>query len=216
MFKTTAKKCLAFLPYAGPPVAHRAADLEVLERFIFPYLLSRNDLNRILFVGADWYTVRYNRVFRDRDYCTLEINPTRRVYGVREHIVDDMQNLTRHFAMSHLDVVIFNGIFGGGLGELDTWKRTVKACEQVLRPGGLLIHGWDNVPARRSFSPDEAIESHSFERFEIPELGVSSYAVGDRNPQVYDFYLKRFVPEFRSDVAQNRLAPLSYELALAE
>jgi hypothetical protein len=43
-------------------------DRRVLENIIFPYLVSREDFRRVLFVGCDWYTASYVKVFSSRNF----------------------------------------------------------------------------------------------------------------------------------------------------
>src|SRR5438094_9531121 len=72
-------------------------DRRILEDFIFPYVLSREDCRRILFVGCDWYTAGYAKVFRGREYWTIEIDARRRKYGAPQHVVGEAENVRQHF-----------------------------------------------------------------------------------------------------------------------
>jgi len=91
-------------------------DRHVLEQVIFPYFLCRKQYQNVLFVGCHWYTKGYNRYFVERkNYWTIDIDPRKIKYGARQHVVDGMQNLTRHFHAGTLDLILCNGVFGWGL-----------------------------------------------------------------------------------------------------
>src|SRR5882762_2282845 len=53
----------------------RTDDRRVLEQIILPYFAERSEFSRVLFVGCDWYTRGYARIFRAKTYITLEIEP---------------------------------------------------------------------------------------------------------------------------------------------
>jgi hypothetical protein len=44
----------------------RLADRRLLELNILPYIAWRSDLHRILFIGCEFYTTRYERFFRNK------------------------------------------------------------------------------------------------------------------------------------------------------
>ena len=65
-------------------------DRRILEQQIFPYLLSRQDMERILFIGCCDYTRGYNRVFRDKNYQTIDVAPENRKFGAYQHVTDGL------------------------------------------------------------------------------------------------------------------------------
>ena len=72
---------------------HLSEDRRLLETNILMYLRDDPAINRILFVGCEWYTKHYEKFFKYKDYWTLEIDPAKRRYGGRRHIVDLLKNL---------------------------------------------------------------------------------------------------------------------------
>src|SRR6516165_8978951 len=95
----------------------RNEDRRVLEQVIFPSFLEADRYGDILFVGCHWYTQGYNKRFEERkkNYWTIEIRPAMRKYGAKQHIVDAMQNIGKHFKPDSLDLILCNGVFGWGL-----------------------------------------------------------------------------------------------------
>src|ERR1700756_174591 len=47
----------------GLPVPMHTEDRRVLEQVIFPHFLALPGVDRVLFVGCDWYTKHYERAF---------------------------------------------------------------------------------------------------------------------------------------------------------
>ena len=72
---------------------HLSEDRQLLETNILMYLRDDPAINRILFVGCEWYTKHYEKFFKSKDYWTLEIDPAKRRYGGRRHIVDSLKIL---------------------------------------------------------------------------------------------------------------------------
>ncbi len=140
-----------FLVFCGVDQYKRREDRRVLEQVIFPYFLQRPEFARVLFVGCGWYTKVYNKMFRGKDYWTLEVNPALRKYGARQHITDSVENVHLQFCEGGLDLIICNGVFGWGLDARDEVDAAFAACFTCLRENGLLIVGWDDVPEHRPF-----------------------------------------------------------------
>jgi len=120
-------------------------DRVVLEQTIFPEVL-RQGYGRILFVGCDWYTRHYHRLFPGREFWTLEANPELAPFGGPRHVVDSCERVASHFATGSLDAIIFNGVYGFGLDTAPALRRTIEGFHAALRPEGLLVFGWNNVP----------------------------------------------------------------------
>ena len=64
---------------------HRQPDRTLLETAILAKLAREADVARVLFVGCDWYTKFYHRMFRDKTYWTLDIDPEKRRFGAARH-----------------------------------------------------------------------------------------------------------------------------------
>ena len=164
------------------------ADRRILEDTIFPYILQQPDFRRILFIGCDWYTAGYPKVFKDRDFLTLEIDPQRRRYGAARHVVDGAENVRSHFEKESIDVILCNGVFGCGLNEPVPVDRAFQGFRECLRPEGLFILGCDDAPERKPFSPETSADKF-FSRLVFPPLGKWRWQTENRNGHSFDFYV---------------------------
>ena len=76
-------------------------------------------------------------------------------HGARRHIVDRLENVTRHFGEGALDLIVCNGVFGWGLDDPDGVDEAFRGCHRCLRAGGVFVLGLErraraaSVPARR-------------------------------------------------------------------
>jgi hypothetical protein len=168
----------------------RTEDRRIMETIILPYFAKRTDLRRVLFVGCAWYTRGYDRVFRGKDYWTIEVDATRAKYGSKKHVVDSVANLRRHFGRGEFDLIICNGVFGFGLNERADVERTFRACFECLREGGVLVHGWNDIPERVPFPLSECESLALFDRYVFPPLATAEYLTAIFNRHTYSFYVK--------------------------
>jgi hypothetical protein len=159
----------------------------LLEQRIVPYFVDHEEFPRILFVGCDWYTYGYRRVFRDKEYVTIEIDPARARFGARRHVVDSVTNVAKYFSPGELDVIFFNGVFGWGLNGREETGMAIAGCHATLRRGGAFVLGWDDVPERCPFSLDEVRELQRFEPWTLPPLATARHVV-EPERHVYDFF----------------------------
>ncbi|MDQ3849388.1 MAG: class I SAM-dependent methyltransferase [Actinomycetota bacterium] len=134
-------------------------DREVLERAIFPALLEREDLRRVLFVGTAFYTSHYPHIFASRELWTLDIDPEMARYGAPgRHIVDSVTNVAAHFPPQSLDAVLAIGVFGFGVDSRESMEATVTQLVGVLRPGGVFVASWNDAEEHRCH-PLDRLES---------------------------------------------------------
>ena len=131
----------------------RSADRHFLENTLLPTLDAEVSIERLLFVGCAAYTQRYSRLMRRTEYWTMEPQPRRAHYGAALHIVDTLQRLGRHVPPAHFDAIVVNGVLGWGLNRRDDAESALLACHAALRPGGLLILGWNDVLPRNRITP---------------------------------------------------------------
>ena len=124
--------------YKAPP------SREWLETQVLPQLPDLG-FHRILFVGAGPYTWHYERVVRKAGgiWTTVDHNPSASVWGGRRHIQARVQDIGRYCAEGAVDAVILNGVFGFGLNTIAEMNDAVQAVRKILRPGGLLLLGWN-------------------------------------------------------------------------
>jgi hypothetical protein len=147
----------------------------------------------MLWVGCRYYTRQYPAMIERRGaFCyTLEIDPAARRWGnPRRHTVGDLQKVATLYGPGQFDVALVNGVFGWGLNTFEGQNEAIEGLACVLKPGGLLMLGWNtdrsydpcSLPAvSRFFSPSER---PGFEK-RIAFGGVT---------HVYDFLTRRDRP----------------------
>lgn len=174
----------------GVDFSMRTPDREVLETVILPALQQDAGIRTILFVGCDWYTHKYERLFQDRTYWTLEIDPSKRPFGSRLHVTDSLSAVAEHFAPETFDAIVCNGVFGWGLDDERDVEKAFQGCHDCLKPGGLLVMGWNDVDVHRP-QPLEAYRWYpAFRPYVFPPLGTSRYETGTENRHVYSFFVR--------------------------
>jgi SAM-dependent methyltransferase len=101
--------------------------------------------------------------------------------------VAPIQDVRLHEAQCSFDCVILNGVFGFGVNDTDEMRTTVKAIHAVLRPGGLLVLGWNTS---RHAPPDSL---HVLEPF-FSASGKPPWGAEKRFPSethIYNFYTRQ-------------------------
>ena len=161
-------------------------DRRVLEGRIFPWLLATADYRRILFIGCAWYTQHYPWLFTDRDFWTMECDPQLARFGGRRHVIDTCERVDRHFAAGSLDVVICNGVYGFGLDDAAALESSLRGFHRVLRPDGLLVFGWNNVPAHDPLRLADRDCFTGFRHLADGPLGAGRYEVPSRNRHTFE------------------------------
>ena len=175
----------------GLPVPMDTEDRRVLERVIFPHFASLADVQRVLFVGCDWYTRHYEAAFFPaRTYCTIDPAQRARRFAGRRHIVDPLEQLSRHFAADYFDLIVCNGVYGFGLDTQAQCEQAFAACHSRLRAGGYLLLGWDDIPARAPIPLADVSSLQSFRQFVFPPFGTWRYRTATSYRHTYDFYRK--------------------------
>lgn len=169
-------------------------DRHVLEHVIFSSLRQRDDMQRLLFVGCDWYTRRYPRHFADREFWTLEKLPEKARYGSDRHVVDTLANARSHFDAESIDVVICNGVLGWGLDTPEETEDALAACFECLRPGGLLIIGWADFDGRRPVPLDTLSNLKRFEPCTLAPFPGPTYPTFSDLNQIFAFYRRPEAP----------------------
>jgi SAM-dependent methyltransferase len=171
-------------------------DRYVLEDIIIPYFVERNEFHKILFVGCDWYTKPYNNYFKNKEYWTIEIDETRKKHGSKRHIIDSLLNLSNHFTNNYFDVIVYNGVFGWGINSREDTETSFQQCFQCLRPGGILVFGWNDIPEYKPFPVIEECKIlQQFEPYFFSPLSTVQYSVPDKSDEqkfrhVFNFYMK--------------------------
>jgi len=169
----------------------RNEDRRVLEQVIFPHFLRSEACRDVLFVGCDWYTEGYNKWFEEKkNYWTVDLDPSNEKYGARQHVVDRMQNLGRHFRRGAFDLIVCNGVFGWGLDARVDVEQAFLACHRCLRKDGVLVIGWDGVEERCPLPLEECQSLRAFTPLIFPPLGTNEYQTDTPYHHTYTFYIK--------------------------
>ena len=174
----------------GGAFYYPSEDRSILECVIIPFYQLSSAHRAILFVGTDWYTHGYTRMFSRKTYTTIDPNPERARYGAEQHIIDEIGNIEQYMQSGSLDVVFLNGVIGWGLNSQDEAERAFAACHRCLRKGGHLIVGWNDLPEHLPF-PIEAVESLSqFRPVVFPPLATSEHLVENEWRHTFSFFCK--------------------------
>jgi hypothetical protein len=77
----------------GGSFYYPSEDRSILECVIIPFYQLSQAHQTIVFVGTDWYTHGYTRMFSRKNYTTIDANPEQARYGGDQHIIDVVGNL---------------------------------------------------------------------------------------------------------------------------
>lgn len=151
-----------------------SADRRLLEQVLLPAYAADPALRTLIFVGCDWYTRDYGDLFAPDSarFRTVDIDPAKARFGSPGHLVAPMQDIARHFEPDSVDVIIANGIYGFGIDDRAGLEAAFAAARTVLRPGGTLLLGWNDVPALAPFDPGDLAVEAGFERSAVSPLGA--------------------------------------------
>jgi len=170
---------------------HLREDRRILERIIFPYLTSREEFYKVLFVGCDWYTKVYETYFKKKEYWTIEIDPNKSIYGSKKHITDSLLNIDLYFADNYFDLIICNGVFViGGIDDRKDAEIAFTKCFRCLCSSGVFVLGWNDIPELRPFPVQECYSLSKFKPYIFPPLSTSHYLTNTPLKHTYDFYIK--------------------------
>ena len=179
----------------------QSADRAALEGELLRYA-GDPALRALLFVGCEWYTRHYEALFdpeRSR-FRTIDIDPRRARHGAARHVVAPLQEVAAHLEPASGDVIVCNGVYGFGIYDRDELGRAFAASRAVLRPGGALLLGWNDVPALAPFDPFDVALAAGFAR--DPARGAG-WRVRTDTPtrHTFDFYVVAAPP-----LCENRSA----------
>lgn len=191
------KKALEFVYYsalrtvrglAGLHTALRTPDRRVLDGLILPVFVADRQYGRVVFVGCDWYTRHYEKMFEGRDYWTIDMDPSRARYGARQHLIGPMVEVGARFDPASVDLVICNGVIGWGLNDPAQVDASLAACARALRPGGVLLIGWNDIPEKRVVSLGTVPALADFRPFVV--AGQSEFRTATYNRHTFSVFRK--------------------------
>lgn len=186
----TAARMLGTIDKSGWILRYRYGDRRLLEDVVLPALDSDPTVESLLLVGCAWYTRHYPGLLPRKRVMTMEIDPAKAAFGGDPHIVANMTDITEHVAADSLDAVICNGVLGWGLDEPDAVEAAFAGAVTCLRPGGLLLLGWNDIPPRNDCPPDTIAALDGLEIADIPGLDTHSLVALERNQHCYQAYRK--------------------------
>lgn len=179
----------------GAPQAFRPADRRVLEDVILRRYAERPSRQRVLFVGTRWYTQRYEELLRGHCFLSMDIDPRAARHGSTQgHVTECASRAQSRYEPRSFDVIVCNGVFGWGLDERAEVEAAVRGFHRLLRDGGELVVGWNDVAWRRPFAFGELEALQAYERFAFEPAGPPVLEVPGPNRHRFEFFRKPAEP----------------------
>jgi hypothetical protein len=180
-----------YLIRLGIDTRKKRPDRIALEKIIFPELQRDPQYQTILFVGCAWYTLHYPSLFRGKKFHTMEIDPDQACFGSTSHVVGSCEELHSQFDRGQFDCIVFNGVFGFGLNTPSALDRTLRGMHYVMRPDGLLIFGWNDLPAHAPFPPFSSASWSLLEPYHFPPFDAERFSSDSINRHCFHFFRTR-------------------------
>lgn len=70
------------------------------------------------------------------------------------HVIGSATDMAGYYDEESFDIVVSNGVIGWGLNERIGFEQMMEQCHRVLKPGGLLILGYNDTPERKPYPVD--------------------------------------------------------------
>lgn len=173
------------------PTPMKTEDRRILERVIFRYYTQRPEVRTVLFVGCQWYTRHYERMyFSEHDFWTIDPAEDARKHGARQHVIAPLERLDAFFPERYFDLIVCNGVFGYGLDAPEQCEAAFAHCHSRLAEGGHFVFGWDDVPQRRPLALESLDSLRRFRRLKFPPLGTERYLTDTSYRHVYQFFAR--------------------------
>jgi hypothetical protein len=166
-------------------------DRHVLARVILPAIARNPAYGRVLFVGCDYYTKPYIRLFSSRELWTIEVDPRRARYGAPRHIVGPVQDLGSHFRPGYFDVIVCNGVIGFGVNTREAASEVFAACYGGLRSGGMFVLGWSDCDQWVSYRVHDCVEASGMTPCVFEPLGESVHQTATPYRHIYSFWQRQ-------------------------
>jgi SAM-dependent methyltransferase len=168
-----------------------------LSNEVMPWVAA--NCRKVLFVGTSSYTFQYERLFADDPdrYFTIDKLASARVWGSRHHIVALLQEVHHRCPPSFFDAIVCNGVLfyqipetgdfgiGGTPKEMDELSS---ALATVLKPGGLMVFGWNGKDEPPNLSLTTLLAGRFSSDPSLP-WGVRRTFAGDTH--VFEFFRRK-------------------------
>lgn len=149
----------------------------------------------VLFVGTASYTYHYEEHFADDPdrYTTIDRMALTKVWGAKHHIVAPIEEIDRHRPPEFFDCVLLSGVLAYripengdcGLIESDELRNLLRVLHGVIKPGGLLLVGWNLRDMPESLQQRGLLEPW-FRPTDKTPWGARKEFPGD--PHAFEFY----------------------------
>ncbi|GHC29274.1 methyltransferase type 11 [Kushneria pakistanensis] len=181
---------LRTLDHHGVRLRYPYRDRIMFENAILPALARDESIQRVLLVGCGWYTHHYPALLGETEVTTIDLDAAKRPFGGDQHIVGNLTALGNHMPRACLDAVLCNGVLGWGLNEHDDVEQAFGACVDCLRPGGLLLLGWNDQPPYNRVAPEDIPAFARLEPVRVPGLDAHRIVALPRNQHCFQAFRK--------------------------
>lgn len=164
-------------------------DRNVLERIIFPFILSHFNPKTILDVGREDYQGFYNDFFTGRELWTMDVDPERKEFGAKNHITDSCTMVEKHFKKDYFDFILMNGVMNWGLNRPDSIEKAITGIYNILKPGGIFVLGWNDFHDVEQVKPEQINAFKNFRAYKFPPLKTAKFECVN-GEHIYNFYIK--------------------------
>lgn len=164
-------------------------DRDILERIIFPYILSHHNPQSILDIGREDYQKFYNKFFAGLELWTMDIDPEREEFGASNHITDNVSNASSHFAANKFDLILINGVLNWGLDNKKEIEKCFNGLYEIMNAKGILVIGWNNFEDAKVTRPQDIEAIKQFKPFYFKPLKGEQFECIN-GEHIYNFYTK--------------------------
>ncbi|WP_457807584.1 class I SAM-dependent methyltransferase [Kushneria sp. EE4] len=181
---------LRTLDHHGVRLRYPYRDRIMFENAILPALANDDSIRRVLMVGCGWYTHHYPSLLGDAEVTTIDLDAAKRPFGGDSHIVGNLTALGDYIPHGALDAVLCNGVLGWGLNEQADVDKAFNACVDCLRPGGLLLLGWNDRAPYNRVGPADIPAISNLEPISVPGLDAHRVVALPRNQHCFQAFRK--------------------------
>ena len=158
---------------------------------ILPYFHHQKRFQNIVLVGIGKFTQHYPEYFNHkRSVYSIDMDIEKTHYAhTKSHIVDSVDNIEQYFEKCVVDLVFMNGVYGWGLNEERKLVVSLEKIRSVMKTGGVLVFGWNEVP---KYDPLQIRTKNYFSAFEPYYFEGKKEIILANNPKkhIFRFYKK--------------------------